>query len=116
MQADSIMVTFHPICDSAAIGYSAVKLFGARKYVDHGPITIFDIGESGVGWRIEKGIFDAKFVGEVEGEKVGSTCVESGGTIGAKDCFEFFTVVSSNFGIDVGINDQLGSFWDSLKD
>jgi hypothetical protein len=34
----------------------------------------------------------------------------------AKDCFEFFTVASSNFGIDVGTNDQLGSFWDSLKD
>jgi hypothetical protein len=110
------MVTFHPICNSSSIVYSAVKLFGARKYVDHGPIIIFDIGESGVGWRIKKGIFDAKFVGEVEGEKVGSTCVASGGTMRAKDCFEFFTVALSNFGIDVGANDQLGSFWDLLKD
>ncbi len=110
------MVTFHPICNSAAIAYSAVKLFGACKYVDHDPITIFDIGKSGVGWRIKKGIFDVEFVGEVEGEKVGSKCVAWGGTMRAKDCFEFFTVVSSNFCIDVGTNDQLGSFWDSWKD
>jgi hypothetical protein len=60
------MVTFHSIYDSVAIAYSAVKLFGARKYVDHGPITIFDIGESGVGWHIKKGIFKAEFVGELE--------------------------------------------------
>ncbi len=73
------MVTFHPICDSAAIAYSEVKLFGTHKYVKHGPIIIFDIGESCVGRRIKKGIFDAEFVGEVEGEKVGSTCVALGG-------------------------------------
>jgi hypothetical protein len=48
------MVTFYSICNSAAIMYSAVKLFGSCKYVNHGPITIFDIGESGVGWRIKK--------------------------------------------------------------
>jgi hypothetical protein len=48
------MVTFHPICNSATIVYSAVKLFGACKYVDYGLITNFDIGESGVGKRIEK--------------------------------------------------------------
>ncbi len=93
-----------------------MKLFGARKYFDHGPITIFDTGESGVGWHIEKGIFNAEFMREVEGEKVGSPCVALGGTMRAKDCFEFFTVASSNFGIDVSTNDQLGSFWDSLKD
>jgi hypothetical protein len=110
------MVTFHPICDSAATVYSAVKLFGTCKYFDHGLITIFDIGESGVSRRIKKGIIDKKFMGEVEGEKVGSTCVASGGTMRAKDCFEFFAVASSNFDIDVGANDQLGNFWDSLKD
>ncbi len=69
-----------------------------------------------MGWHIKKGIFDAEFIGEVDGEKVGSTCVASGGTMRAKDCFEFFIVASSNFGIDVGANYQLGSFWDSLKD
>jgi hypothetical protein len=69
-----------------------------------------------VGRRIKKSIFNAEFVGEVEGEKVGSRCVAWGGTMRAKDCLEFFTVTSSNFGIDVGANDQLGSFWDLLKD
>jgi hypothetical protein len=73
------MVTFHPICDSAAIAYSAVKLFGARKYVDHGPITIFDIGESGVGRRIKKGIFDVEFVGEVRERRLDPRVLRQGG-------------------------------------
>ncbi len=69
-----------------------------------------------MGRHIEKSIFDAEFMGEVEGEKVVSMCVALGGTMRAKDCLEFFTVASSNFGIDVGTNYQLKSFGDLLKD
>jgi hypothetical protein len=75
-----------------------------------------DIGEGGMVWRIKEGILNTEFMGEVEGEEIGSTRVVARGAMRIKDCLEFFTISLPNFGIDISTNDDLGVFWDLLED
>jgi hypothetical protein len=105
------MVTFHSIINCAAVAYSAVKLFCTCKDINHCLVTIFDIGEGGVVWRIKEGIVNTEFMGEIEGEEIGSTRVAARGAMRTKDYLEFFTILLSNFGIDISTNDDLGVFW-----
>ncbi len=65
---------------------------------------------------IEEGIFYAEFMRMVEGEEVGATCVASRGTMRTEHCLEFFTIATSNFGIDVSTDDEVGIFWDLLEE
>jgi hypothetical protein len=98
-----------------AVAYLAVKNFNTCKYINHCLITIFDIGESTMVWRTKEGIFNTEFMGEVEGEKIGATRVAARGAMRTKNCLEFFTVLLSDFGIDVSTNDEVGVFWDFLE-
>jgi hypothetical protein len=109
------MVAFHSIINCAAVAYSAVKLFCTCKDINHCLVTIFDIGEGGVVWRIKEGILNAEYMGEGEGEEIGSTPVAARETMRTKDCLEFFTVSSSNFG-NISTNYDLGLIWDLLED
>ncbi len=61
-------------------------------------------------WRIKEGIFNTEFKGEVEGEEIGALHVGARGAMRTKNYFEFFTVLSSNFCIDVSTNDEGGVF------
>ena len=47
-------------------------------------------------------------MGEIEGEEVGTTCVATRRATRTKNWLEFFTVLLSNFGIDVSTNDEVG--------
>ncbi len=42
--------------------------------------------------------------------------VAARGAMRTKNCLEAFTILLSNFGIDVSANDELGVFWYLLKD
>ena len=106
------MVAFNSLCNRRAVAYLTVEIFWTCKYINHCLITIFDIGEGSVVRCIKEGIFNVEFVGEIEGEEVGTTCVATLQAIRTKNWPEFFTVLSSNFGIDVGTNDEVGILWD----
>ncbi len=110
------MITVNAIVNCAAVEYSAVKLFCTCKYSNHCLVTVFGIGEGGMGWRIKEGILNTEFMREVEGEEIGSTRVAARGAMRTKNCLEVFTILSSNFGVDVSANDELGVFWYLLKD
>ncbi len=64
---------------------------------------------------IEEGIFYAEFMRKVVGEEVRAACVALRGTMRTKHCLEFFTITTSNFGIDVSTDDEIGIFWDLLE-
>jgi hypothetical protein len=53
------MITVDAIVNCVAVAYSAVKLLCTCKYIDHCLVTVFGIGEGGMGWRIKEGILDA---------------------------------------------------------
>jgi hypothetical protein len=91
-----------------AVAYPTVEIFGTCKYINHCLVAIFDIGEGSLVRCIKEGIFNAKFVGEIEGEEVGTMCVAMLRAMRTKNWLEFFTVLLSNFGIDVGTNDEVG--------
>ena len=98
------------------IAYSAMKILGACKYINHSLIAIFDVGKGGMLGCIEEGIFYAEFMRKVEGEEVGAACVASRATMRTKHCLEFFTIATSDFGIDVSTDDEVGIFWDLLEE
>ncbi len=104
------MITVNAIVNCAAVAYSAVKLFCTCKYIDHCLVTVFGIGEGGMGWHIKEGILNMEFMREVEGEEIGSMRVAARVAMRTKNCLEVFTILLSNFGIDVSTNDELGVF------
>ena len=53
---------------------------------------------------------------EIEGEKVASTSIASGRSMGTKYCFVFFTIPMTYFGVDIGTDDEVGVPWDFLED
>ncbi len=110
------MITVDATINCAAVAYSAVTLFCTCKYINHCLVTIFGIGEGVMGWCIKEGILNTEFMREVEGEEIGSTRFAARGAMRTKNCLEVFTILSSNFGIDVSANDELGVFWYLLKD
>jgi hypothetical protein len=73
-------------------------------------VTVFGIGEGGMGWRIKEGILNMEFMREVEVKEIGPTCVAVRGAMRTKNCLEIFTISLSNFGVDVSTNDELGVF------
>ena len=109
-------MTVNAILICAAVAYSAVKLFCTCKYIDHCLVTNFGIGEGGMGWRIKEGILNTEFMREVEKEEIGSMRVAARGVMRTKNCLEVFTILLSNFGVDVSANDELGGFRYLLKD
>ena len=64
---------------------------------------------------IKEGIFNAKFMGEIEGEEVETTCVAMLQAMRTKNWLEFFTFLLSNFGIDFGTNDEIGIQWNFVE-
>jgi hypothetical protein len=110
------MITVNNIVNCAAVAYSSVKLFCTCKYIDHCLVTVFGIGEGGMGWHIKEGILNTEFMRELEGEEIGSMHVAARGAMWTKNCLEVFTILSSKFGVDVSANDELGVFWYLLKD
>ena len=91
------MVTFDSVSNYPAVMYLAMKLFCTCKDVNHGAITVFDVGEGGMIRCVKKGIFDSELVGNVQVEQVGASCVAAGGTIGSKNIFLLIAVAWPNF-------------------
>ena len=110
------MVAFNSISNYTAIAYPTVKILCAFKYVNHCLVSVVDIGDGGVVWCVEEGVFNSEFMGKGEGKKIGSPCIAAWGAMGTKDCLEVFIVFSSNVGVDVSAHYDLQIFWDLLKD
>lgn len=104
------MITLDTISSRATVAHSAMEVFSAHKYVNHCFIAIFYVGEGRVSRCIKEGILNAYFMGEIEGEEVGTTRVTLGRTMGTKHRFEFLTIVAANFGVNVGTHDEMGIF------
>ena len=94
------MVTFNSISNYTAIVYPTVKFLCTCKYVNHCLVAVVDIGEGGVIWCFEEGVFNQEFTEKVEGKKIESPCIAARGSMGTMDCLEVFIVLSSNFGVD----------------
>jgi hypothetical protein len=95
--------------------YPTIDILCTCKCINHCLIAIFDIGEGSVVQCIKEGVFNAKFVGEIEGEEVGTTCVVTRRAMRTKNWLGFFAVLLSDFGIDVSTNDEVRILWDFVE-
>ena len=100
------MVALNSISNYTAIAYPTVQFLRACEYVNHCLVAVADIGEGGVVWCVEEGVFNLEFMRKVEGKKIGSPCIAAWGAMRTKDCLEVFIVSSSNFGVDVSAYDD----------